>query len=495
MKISEDLIKQILDLTVNVVTVAINAIYDYQKTHTYIPKYYEFPELFFKEMDKHEKYNEIKQQVPALKYEIPFYSITKHNTPLEFGELLRGTDGQFNINYHRLEGFEMLLKLFMENEDANVMLASEDKYIENSLILYIRNISNKYLYETKNFCFGEIDIEIIKKLTIQQLKRLYDEELPLKICVPICFLEFESNKIAISDNISICKMSNEFQISRCYASRFESMQENYLTQCANHMICLSGYSIENTDRDSFSNATRNYWAYPTEIIDDLFASIRMVVGLKTGYGQLLIEPDGWAEKWCANLLPLYGTSIRAFNRKALETKFFGYEIGLITDAEIKSIKALFTIVQAKKTDPKKNKSFKKVFIAIQRLNRCMLRDTDDDMALDAIIGIETLLSGDTHGEITYTISNRMTIVAAKVEECPYSPSDARRVMKTIYGLRSDIVHGREIKKNSKVRIAENEIDTKELAIEFLRYSLLFIIRNQEYLEANEFEKALDNSLI
>lgn len=82
--------------------------------------------------------------------------------------------------------------------------------------------------------------------------------------------------------------------------------------------------------------------------------------------------------------------------------------------------------------------------------------------LDAIIGIETLLSGDTQGEITYTISNRMAVVAAMTEKCPYTPAAARNAMKIIYGLRSDIVHGRATNKNCKVTIENQEIETKSV---------------------------------
>ncbi|SHH77204.1 HEPN domain-containing protein [Clostridium magnum] len=494
MKITEDLLKNILDMTEQVIVNAVNAIYSYQKKSSYIPKYYKFPSEFLEGLKETENYDEIKNNVPAFKYGIPFYSFTQYNTPLNYGELLSSQDGQFNINCHGLDGFDTLLGMFLENEELYKMLASEEKYIKSSLISYISNITNRYLYETQKFKEGEIDSQFIRELIIKQLIRLYSKRLNLTICVPICFLEFESDEIAITDRISISKMSSEFQISRFNASHFESTQENNLIQCANFMIRMSGYSIENKDRESLHNAISNYWSFPTEIIDDLFAAIRIAVGLRTGYGQLLIEPNEWAEKWSADLIPIYGTSIRSFNRNEVDTKFFGYEIGMVTNSNIQDIQELFTIIREKRADEKKNKSFKKVFIAIQRLNRCMLREADDDMALDAIIGIETLLSGDTHGEITYTISNRITVVATKVKECPYSPADARRAMKTIYGLRSDIVHGRETNKNSKVKIVEEEIDTKKLAIDFLRYSLLFIIRNQEYLEVKEFEKALDNAI-
>ena len=157
------------------------------------------------------------------------------------------------------------------------------------------------------------------------------------------------------------------------------------------------------------------------------------------------------------------------------------------------IREIYIMLREKRKEEKKNKQFKKVFIAVQRLNRCMLREAEDDTALDAIIGIETLLSGDTHGEITYTISNRISVVAAKLKECTYTPAEARKAMKIVYGFRSDIVHGRALDKNSKITIQDKVIETKELAIEFLRYTLLFIMRNQEYLDVQKFEMALDDA--
>lgn len=93
-----------------------------------------------------------------------------------------------------------------------------------------------------------------------------------------------------------------------------------------------------------------------------------------------------------------------------------------------------------------------------------------------------------------TISNRMAVVAAMTEKCPYTPAAARNAMKIIYGLRSDIVHGRSTNKNCKVTIENQEIETKVLAVEFLRYSLLFIIKNQEYLDIKSFEASLDKSI-
>ncbi len=491
-KVAEHKIKELLDLTEVVVEEGIKAVYEYQKTNSYLPNYYRYPELFLKGMEETENFKELQETVDVFKYGIPFFYSTNYNTPKKYDELFNLDGGQFRIACRSLNGFRDLTSFLNDNEDVSVILAGEDKDIDFSVVIFIANIVNRYLYETELFQEGDIDNKVIKSLIKKQLIRFYAETLPVAICIPICFLEFEADEIAITDSISISRMSQEFQISRYNTNHFDSTQENQLVQCAGFMIRLKGYSINNKDRDSMNNAASNYWVYPTELIDDLFASIRIILGCTTGYGQLIIEPENWADKWTTNMIPLYGATVRAFNRKESETKFLGYHIKKVNQEQVDAVRELFFILQEKRKQGKKNKAFKKVFIAVQRLNRCMLREAEDDMALDAIIGIETLLSGDTHGEITYTISNRISVVAAKLKECIYSPAEARKSMRIIYGLRSDIVHGRSLDKNSKIKIGEKIIETKELAIEFLRYSLLFIMRNQEYLEVAKFEEALDD---
>lgn len=493
MKIEDDKIKMLLDLTEVVVGEGIKGVYEYQKTNSYLPNYYRYPELFFKGMEETENYKELQETVDVFKYGIPFFHSTNYNTPKKYSELFNLDGGQFRIACRSLNGFKYLTSFLNDNEDVSAILVGEDKDIEFATVMFIANIINRYFYETELFQEGDIDNEVIKSLIKKQLIRFYAEKLPVTICIPICFLEFDMDEITVTDSISISRMSQDFQISRYNINRFDSTQENQLVQCAGFMIRLKGYSINNTDRESVNNAASNYWAYPTELIDDLFAAMRIVLGCTTGYGQLIIEPDNWADKWTTNLIPLYGAIVRAFNRKESETKFFGYHIQKVSKEQMDNIRELFSVLQEKRKQGKKNKAFKKVFIAVQRLNRCMLREAEDDMALDAIIGIETLLSGDTHGEITYTISNRISVVAAKLKECIYSPAEARKSMKIIYGLRSDIVHGRSLDKNSKIKIGEKIIETKEMAIEFLRYSLLFILRNQEYLEVAKFEEALDDN--
>jgi hypothetical protein len=94
------------------------------------------------------------------------------------------------------------------------------------------------------------------------------------------------------------------------------------------------------------------------------------------------------------------------------------------------------------------------------------------------------------------MSNRLAIISSQIDECNYNPDEMRKAMKYMYNLRSRIVHGEYVEENDKiVKVAGNRVKFKDLAIEFLRYSLLFILSNEEYLNSACFEKLLDDLLI
>ena len=81
-------------------------------------------------------------------------------------------------------------------------------------------------------------------------------------------------------------------------------------------------------------------------------------------------------------------------------------ISYINSEQTEIIKQLYKSV----SNLQNGKSSTNVLFALKRLNRCMLRNDIDDMAIDATIGLEALLSGGTKSEITYTISNMIPVV-------------------------------------------------------------------------------------
>lgn len=139
------------------------------------------------------------------------------------------------------------------------------------------------------------------------------------------------------------------------------------------------------------------------------------------------------------------------------------------------------------------KKEKKLKFSLMRLNRCMLRDELDDITTDACIGLESLLAGGTHTEITNAIASRMPFVLSKVDNVQYSPANGRHYMKKIYNLRSRIVHGDKLKdKDIYIENDQTRIYIPEMAVDFLRIVLKFMIQNPTYLNVEEIDTYIDS---
>ena len=65
-------------------------------------------------------------------------------------------------------------------------------------------------------------------------------------------------------------------------------------------------------------------------------------------------------------------------------------------------------------------------------------------------------------------------------------------MKKIYNLRSRIVHGDKLREKD-IYIAEgkNRVDIRKAAVDFLRLTLSFMIKNPEYLDVQNIDRYID----
>lgn len=344
--------------------------------------------------------------------------------------------------------------------------------------------------------------KLLRTLITHKIIRYFGKNLYIKVCILISLVLFPNDNIKIDKLFSIEKISEEMQISRYSACRYESESENTVMENAAYMLVANNCSFKNDSYDSYKKATENYWSYPIDKIDTFFAAIRIVTGCDTGYGQIVSQPICWFDNACANMIELHGAKVRAFNRNLAEMSWGEHKYTIVSQNEVKKIIEVYSLINTIREKDKKEKEginkktrYNSILFAIKRLNRCMLREDEEDTAVDAVIGIEALLSGGCRSGFTYIISNRMAAVVSIVDECPYSPSEIRNAMKDIYRFRSMIVHEEEISKDVReIKIGSVKVQAKDLAIELLRYSLLFMLFNQKYLWADKIDYLLDDYL-
>ena len=69
-------------------------------------------------------------------------------------------------------------------------------------------------------------------------------------------------------------------------------------------------------------------------------------------------------------------------------------------------------------------------------------------------------------------------------------------MKRIYKYRSKVVHGSILKDKDKAyRLNNVDVPIENIAVDFLRQTLLFVLKNPEYADATKFDESIDNSLL
>jgi len=108
-------------------------------------------------------------------------------------------------------------------------------------------------------------------------------------------------------------------------------------------------------------------------------------------------------------------------------------------------------------------SGKRAKLAGRRLFQTVLRQDDDDVTIDACIGIEALL-GEQHDELVHRMGLRASVALAP---SGWDPAMAYDLLKKVYGHRSKIVHGTE-PANATITVAESTLAVSRVAVRLLR---------------------------
>ncbi|RJE46551.1 MULTISPECIES: HEPN domain-containing protein [unclassified Dehalobacter] len=475
-KISGDLIKEFYRLTNIVVRDGINKALEYKLSKKYISTYYKFPK----------KNTDFPNGMPH------FSSAIFTEGPADYKSIFTSSTDDINkIQYNTLSNYEELKMFLLNNTDIafKIDLTIKDKeenvfqlkdYLFNS---FLGSLIDRYLHMYNNEIFDEKEFE---EMFVEKCIRYFEEKLSVDIAVPILMLNFEIDNYQINKNVSIVKMNDEFQLARIDVNSYGSGVHDTVLGCATHMVVFKNYEIKNESFESFYNTIHEESAYPNDLINHFFASLRLATGFDTGYAQLLCIPKNWADRYTAFLPPVYGTSVRAY------PQYFD-KYGWLKQTHCLTAEQLKLIANAFNKILSNDKN--KLQIAINRFNRCYLRDNQEDSILDAIIALEILLSDDDKGELTYKITSRMAAIVSIGNYGEYTPLDIHKSMSKIYKYRSDIVHGRVPKKaNELIALEKSSIPVIELAIDYLRIVIKTLLEHTEYFDIKQIDYYIVQSL-
>lgn len=490
MNITEDQMKRIVEDFIAVCLEVAKDAHEFIGTHELDARKYDihrYPTLFT-EIFYDERYMNAEQrgEIPFLKYNIPKYEVQPYQYPKDkkcYSMIFESYPAD-HINIEQYKKIEEIRKWI--NSEPEVLKAFTDKkeLSEYSMREIVISIVKRYLYTTNATESIPDDLEEkIKVYVIKKLSFFLSDTLYFDIGIPICLVTFHRDTIKLDDNVEIVRISDDLQKARQVLCKYEVGAENWLAACATHMIVLHNYNFAKTEGESFDYVTQNYNAYPLQIIDDIVGIIRVVTGYEIGYEQMFCMPIYWMYRTVADLQELYGARTHFVNSKFVDTDWARLPVSYATDNQCDEIISCYKQYQD---------NAKQLRFPLMRFNRCMLRDQIDDMTTDACIGLESLLAGGTHGEISSTIASRMPIVLSKGLKSDYAPDKSRTYMKKIYNLRSRIVHGDKLREKD-IYIAEgkNRVDIRKAAVDFLRLTLSFMIKNPEYLDVQNIDRYID----
>ncbi|MCK9616198.1 MAG: HEPN domain-containing protein [Lentimicrobiaceae bacterium] len=297
-----------------------------------------------------------------------------------------------------------------------------------------------------------------------------NEKIEINIIVPILFVDFDFESIQINDSISIERIDKQIQLARNTRKSYTSSAHETVIGAATHAFVLKGWFVDNISQHQldWNMPDLKYFGKPIAIIERLFASLRLVSDIETGYCQVISEPINWQYRCKADLPQIFVAS-----EKRYPDKFENYGwlnlISKVSKDELVKFKTVFEQLDSKQHT-----------LAIKRLNSASLRKNDEDSILDVTIALESLLTNDSTSEITYRLATRATQICKLSSFKDYSTSQVFDFCKKIYKYRSAVVHGdlKRIEKTKKIESTDSkEIEIIKISTDLLKHILVTMLEN------------------
>lgn len=283
--------------------------------------------------------------------------------------------------------------------------------------------------------FGPTVNEVaLAEWTKEVSESVYSPQLAVKYAVPILMVEFAVDCMHVLPGITLERLPESLQIRRHAKSETFDFATRSVKDAATHALFFHGHHIENVDFQSLACAGADPSNYPLRSVDNFMAAIRACTIAETGYWQLLTIVESRS-----SLLQGILDGVAVGDRPRYPAHFpyasWAQPPTVVSDAHLDAVVDCFHKLE--------ESNRKDVQLAVRCLNRCYLRDDEDDAIIDAATGLEALVLGTdgNKGEVTYKLRMRLAALSKLMEEPRWSPSQIFKVVGDFYRERSHIVHG------------------------------------------------------
>lgn len=342
----------------------------------------------------------------------------------------------------------------------------------------ILSLLERYYHLSNNNNIGK---DILHEVYDPFEKYLYSKKIHFDLAAPILFTHFEEEYFSINDSVYVREIDEESQKARISKTRYSPSICSALVSSATHEVVFKNYNANRPNKIGVTFFSEES-VYPIDKFNLFFNALKISTGIDTGYAQILVYPDNWADSYYQDIKVMDGTSVRQYPEFFENFYWNTKKLPVVTKDQLIKIATLFN----KLTETSENK----ILIASKRLRSSYLRSVEEDSIIDIIIALETLLSNNERTEITHKLSMRLAkLLHIFSKENPIEVFDS---MKKIYAYRSAIVHGSS-KLNSKKEIKLSDkkpIKTIQLANSYLTKCLDILILNPKYLDSKEIDKLI-----
>lgn len=305
--------------------------------------------------------------------------------------------------------------------------------------------------------------------------------LGLRVVVPIALTHFAVDHFRFSENAYLTRLTKPLQLARSRIKDFGSGAADMVVGAATHAFVATGWTIENESVSQVRHSLEHPSTNVLDLVDRFFAALRTATGASTGFAQVLFLPRGWATSFYCDLPPVFGATYRRYPNTFDDYAWARGRSETVTREQLQRAKQVFERIVLRDEE--------RVLIAIKRLNACLTRDDPVDAILDATIGLEVLLGDGDSQALSYKL--RMRAGALGGLKGDRDPAAVAKDIKTIYGIRSKIVHGvTGASKRVEADLEQRYEKERALAADLLRYVLSVLIEFPRYLEPDRIDVEL-----
>jgi hypothetical protein len=293
-------------------------------------------------------------------------------------------------------------------------------------------------------------------------KSRFAPELATQILVPICLTRLElTETLEIGPGVRIEPMDERTQRARAVSVIFTNRVPAHLVAAATHAIVVDDIKIANPyplAREYMLEASDD--GIEMSSVELVLQSIHIVSERPTGYAQVCVRPSDWADSWRLDL-PVVASvrTTRRFPPEFAEQRWRKTGLAIPAD-QVAAIPSVYTGLLAAPSNVK---------LAARRSLSATMRQEDEDVTLDACIGIEALL-GNEKDELTHRMAQRAAAALASGSS-PRDPTLIYGLVKKVYEHRSAIVHGSS-RQLRPILLGDKTVTASSLAPALLRMLLL-----------------------